>query len=92
LTWLLPSKEFQAKLPPVFQPFRLHAPLESLQSSFNVLVYRLLLTVVGKKEDSACQLNPLRTLESKRLKLSVTAANKSLREFEAKSLSLDFMT
>jgi hypothetical protein len=37
LTWLIPSKEFQAKLPPVFQPFRLHAPLESLQSSFNVL-------------------------------------------------------
>jgi hypothetical protein len=45
-----------------------------------------------RKGDSACQLKPLRTLESKQLKLSVTAANKSLRGFEAKSLSLDFMT
>src|SRR4030095_3465148 len=45
-----------------------------------------------EKETGACQLKPLRTLESKQLKLSVTAANKSLRGFEAKSLSLDFMT
>ena len=46
----------------------------------------------GKEGDSACQLKPLRTLESKQLKLSVTAANKSLRGFEANSLPLDFMT
>jgi len=45
-----------------------------------------------KKGDSACQLKLLRTLESKQLKLSVTVANESLREFEAKSLPLDFMT
>jgi hypothetical protein len=37
LTCFIRSKEFQAKLSPVFQLFRLHTPLESLQSSFNVL-------------------------------------------------------
>ena len=34
-------------------------------------------TVARKKGDNGCPLKPHRTLESKRLKLSVTAANKS---------------
>jgi hypothetical protein len=58
----------------------------------NGRAYRLLFTAAASKGDSACQLKPLRTLESKQLKLSVTAANKSLRGFEAKSLPVDFMT
>jgi hypothetical protein len=49
-------------------------------------------SLVERKGDRACPLKPLRSLESKQLKLSVTGANKSLRGFEAKSLPLDFMT
>ena len=41
----------------------------------NKRAYGLLSTVAGREGDSACQLTPLRALESKQLKLSVTVAN-----------------
>ena len=49
-------------------------------------------TVAPSKKTKGCHLKPLRTLESKRLKLSVTAANESLKGFAANSLPLVFMT
>ena len=46
----------------------------------------------AKEGDNGCQLKPLRALASKQLKLSVPAANKSLKGFAANSLPLAFMT